>query len=109
MAVCSIYAGLDEQGVTPEQAERLERIYLSRRATDARRHRERPVTEAEYRAEEIGGGQQGREPALSETAPLEPAPETPPRRRHRKPVVSPERRLSLEEMARTLTGKGRRS
>jgi hypothetical protein len=107
MGLTSFLNNPEPQGLSPEQAARYEAIYLSRRARDSRRHRERRVTEAEYLAEIEGGhGAQG-EPATGRTEAVEtPAPEPPPRPPKR--VVTVERRESLRDMAARLTGKGRR-
>jgi hypothetical protein len=56
MALHSIFDSGPER-LSPEQAMRLEGIFLACRARDARRHRERPATETEYQAE-IGGGRE---------------------------------------------------
>jgi hypothetical protein len=97
----------EPHGLSAEQAARYEAIYLSRRARDSRRHREKPVTEAEYLAEIEGGhGAQG-EPATGSTWTVEtPAPEPPPPRPPKR-VVTVERRLSLQEMARQIGAKRR--
>ncbi len=137
--------GYEPTGLTVEQEGYYERIYLARRARDARRHRERPVKVERESGPRRASGDQGREArlpaargcvfpivswpnagreqyssrALEVTEVFTPgshaANEARVNRelgaglRHGPRTPSVERRLSLQEMARQITGKGKRT
>jgi hypothetical protein len=103
MALLSIWDTDEPAGLTPEQERHYEAVYLTRRGKDTRGPRSwwwrAPGTR---RAERIEA-----EPS----APAEPETKAQPRQRpsKRKRRLTVERSLSLQEMARQMTGKTRRA
>ena len=109
MALVSIFTE-DPAQRSPDQERHYEAVYRSRRGHDPRVKYWWALGGPPDRTAPVATNADSEDPAPSQTLALEPVPEekpAPPRRRHRKPVVSPERRLSLEEMARALTGRVR--